>query len=324
VSSAHSLVEIPENPIPPGAESLYLAAPSDGLRLRCAYWRVAKPRGTILLLHGRTEFIEKYFETISDLVLRDFNVVTMDWRGQGLSGRMLEDRRRGHIRDFAQYRDDLQFVVETLVKRRLPGPLGVVAHSMGGGITLDALGAGVLRPDFCVLSAPMAAINPGMPEVLVKGLARTAVALGMAGGFAFGQAGSRTLGEGFEVNKCTTDRARFDRTQAVLMAEPKLEVAGLTWGWLNAAFALTDRVTRTEHVQRIVCPLTIVSAGREALVDNDAHRLIKKHRPATDLVTVSEALHELMMEADPVRAQFLAAFDKAADAALSEGKVLGM
>ena len=102
------LVATPDNPIPPGAivESLHAV---DGLRLRAARWTPSRRvRGTVALFPGRAEFIEKYFETIGQLLDRGFSVAALDWRGQGLSERALSDRRKGYVRDFSEYDTDLE------------------------------------------------------------------------------------------------------------------------------------------------------------------------------------------------------------------------
>ncbi len=67
-----------------------------GATLRAARFDAAPDvpaRGTCILLNGQTEFIEKYFEVIDELRGRGFAVATMDWRGQGGSGRMTQDSR---------------------------------------------------------------------------------------------------------------------------------------------------------------------------------------------------------------------------------------
>ena len=71
------------NPIPHDAHAGTTATP-DGALLRHAYWRTVKPpcKGTVVLLHGRAEFIEKYFETVTHLREAGFDVCTFDWRGQ--------------------------------------------------------------------------------------------------------------------------------------------------------------------------------------------------------------------------------------------------
>jgi pimeloyl-ACP methyl ester carboxylesterase len=82
------LVNLPSNPMPEGGRAGYFQT-YDNVRLRYAIWpKSAEHRGTICLVQGRTEFIEKYFETIADFRARGFAVATFDWRGQGGSERM--------------------------------------------------------------------------------------------------------------------------------------------------------------------------------------------------------------------------------------------
>src|SRR4051794_4241814 len=87
----------PANPAPPGGVVEWLAEAS-GVKIRTARWILPArdARGTVVLAQGRTEFIEKYHEVIRELIARKFSVVTFDWRGQGLSSRALEDKRKGH------------------------------------------------------------------------------------------------------------------------------------------------------------------------------------------------------------------------------------
>ncbi|RMF09051.1 MAG: hypothetical protein D6773_02080, partial [Alphaproteobacteria bacterium] len=85
---------------PPGGHIDYFEA-DDGLAIRFGLWR---PRGvvqgTMLVVHGRTEFIEKYYETIHDCLDRSLAVATFDWRGQGLSGRGTADPYKDHQDSF--------------------------------------------------------------------------------------------------------------------------------------------------------------------------------------------------------------------------------
>lgn len=90
---------------------------SDGIRLRVARW---KPEGgglygTVCVFPGRTEKIEKYFETVRDLLDRGFAVVALDWRGQGGSQRLLANPMKGHIKDFADYQLDLDALLSQAV-----------------------------------------------------------------------------------------------------------------------------------------------------------------------------------------------------------------
>ena len=102
----------------------------DGLRLRAARWP-GGPRGTVLLLNGRTEFIEKYLEPVAELQSRGFAVWSLDWRGQGLSSRLLADPVPGHAVRFTDHLDD--HLLDELVLPDAGGrPLVLLAHSAPG------------------------------------------------------------------------------------------------------------------------------------------------------------------------------------------------
>src|SRR5215813_15158089 len=87
------LVSIPANPVPDGA-TVGTVKTSDGALLRFARFDPpAGRKGTLVVLQGRAEFIEKYFEVVHDARKRGFAVAMVDWRGQGLSERALSNAR---------------------------------------------------------------------------------------------------------------------------------------------------------------------------------------------------------------------------------------
>ena len=127
------LVSIPANPVPDDVVAGAIKTP-DGVNLRFARWAPPPGRkGTVVVLQGRAEFIEKYFETVRDLRARGFAVATFDWRGQGLSDRALSDRHKGYVRNFSNYITDLEAMMEQVVLPDCPPPIFALAHSMGGG-----------------------------------------------------------------------------------------------------------------------------------------------------------------------------------------------
>ncbi|MDX5351429.1 MAG: alpha/beta hydrolase, partial [Paracoccaceae bacterium] len=140
---------------PPGAVSVWVRA--GGTRLRLAWWQ-AGGQGTVLLLPGRTECVEKYGRAAGDLVARGFSVITIDWRGQGLADRALPDPLVGHVGDFAEYQQDLDAMIATARQAGLPEPFFLLAHSMGGCIGLRGLMRG-LPVKAAVFSAPMWGIS---------------------------------------------------------------------------------------------------------------------------------------------------------------------
>src|SRR6185437_12354758 len=177
------LVSIPANPVPDNAVAGSIKTP-DGVTLR--YVRFAPPpgrKGTVVLLQGRAEFIEKYFETARDLRARGFAVATFDWRGQGLSDRALGDRQKGYVRDFSQYAVDLDAIMEQVVLPDCPPPYFALGHSMGGAVAIRACHSGSRWFERVVLSAPMVALPTGKLSAVAGPLARFMRLIGRGGAY---------------------------------------------------------------------------------------------------------------------------------------------
>ena len=123
---------------PEGGRAFWVTA-ADGVRLRLGLWTHPGAQGTVLLLPGRTEYVEKYGRAAGDLRARGFATVVIDWRGQGLADRPLDDPMSGHVGDFAEYQLDFDAMVGFARAQGLPEPYYLMAHSMGGCIGLRAL-----------------------------------------------------------------------------------------------------------------------------------------------------------------------------------------
>lgn len=112
---------------------------SDGVRLRIAHAPDNQRKGTVFLLPGRTEYIEKYGHTAHDFVGAGFDVLSIDWRNQGLSDRLAPDAMVGHVDRFADFQKDWAAMRSFAAQNDLPKPWYMLAHSMGGCIGLRAL-----------------------------------------------------------------------------------------------------------------------------------------------------------------------------------------
>jgi lysophospholipase len=147
----------------------YWTAP-DGWPVR-RYRLGSGERGRMLVLGGRGDMIEKYLEVIAHWAGEGWAVTTFDWRGQGGSGRLLDDPMTGHIGDFAQWIGDLH-ALEADWQTTGKGPSVMIGHSMGGHLLLRAMVERAVSPDAAVLVAPMLGLNSGpLPTPVARGLA---------------------------------------------------------------------------------------------------------------------------------------------------------
>ena len=300
------LISIPGAPVPAGGEAHWFVG-AGGARLRAALFPAkGTARGGVVLSGGRTEPIEKYFETIEDLTGRGYAVLAHDWRGQGLSHRELADRLAGHADGYQAFLTDYHALLATF-EDRLPKPWFALGHSMGGCLTLLALAQGeAKRFEGAILSAPMLGLRTGgVPLNIARALAGLNVRLGRAGRFARAPGATET----FENNVLTHDRARYERAKAQVAAHPDLGLAGPTWGWLDFAFRATAYLAQGGNLKSVTIPVVIVSAEQDKLVDNDAQRAVVKNLPNGEFINAPGAYHEILMETDTMRNIFLRALD---------------
>jgi lysophospholipase len=303
------LVSIPPNPVPDDVVTGALKT-RDGVTLRFARWAPPPGRkGTVVLLQGRAEFIEKYYATVRDLRARGFAVATFDWRGQGLSDRALSDRRKGHVRNFAEYAVDLEAIMEQVVLPDCPPPIFAIGHSMGAAIGIRACHDGNRWFERMVLSAPMIALPRGQRMLGLAGaLTRCARLVGRGGAYVPG--GSAAAGnENFLGNQLTSDPVRFARNTAILEAAPELGLGAPTIAWVDSALRLMKRFADPSYAATIRQPILLVAAGRDEIVSTPATETFGTNLLAGRHLILPGARHEILQEQDQYRGQFWAAFD---------------
>ena len=303
------LISIPANPVPDEAVTAMLQTP-DGVLIRYARWAPPPGRkGTVCLFQGRAEFIEKYFEVVRDLRTRGFAVATVDWRGQGLSQRLVGDRYRGHVGSFSEYMTDLETFMTEVVLPDCPPPLFALAHSMGGNVLIQAAARGHRWFDRMVLTAPMIQLGPRRLLGLAPGFARVLRMTGRGGAYVPGGGPTVQALRPFLDNPVTSDPVRYARTAAVLEAEPELGLGSPTIAWADSAFRVMSQMRTTTYPARIRQPILIVASGRDQLVSTPAIETFAIHLRAGSHLIVPGAQHEILMEQDIYRNQFWAAFD---------------
>jgi len=305
------LVEVPSNPVPEGARADYFET-GDGIRLRYATFRrtAGESRGTVCLVHGRTEFIEKYFETIADFQARGFCVATFDWRGQGGSQRLIANRRLGYVDTFDDYVTDLSAFHGAILLPDCPPPYYLVGHSMGGLVSLHAGYRDRMMFERIFLSSPM--VGLGQWPLTPTGWARVGELLSYVGlgQMPIGRSADRPASEmKFAGNPVTSDPVRFARTADVLRARPDLEIGAPTVRWSAAAMRAMARVAEDDFPGGIKVPVLMLAAGQDRVVSTAATEQLGLRMRTGRHSIVPSAQHELFMERDAIRAQVLAAFD---------------
>lgn len=304
-----TLVSIPSNPVPENVVSGTIKTP-DGVELRFARWAPpANRKGTVCVFTGRSEQIEKYFETVRDLRDRGFAVAMIDWRGQGHSSRRLRDPRKGYVRDFADFEIDVETFVQQVVLPDCPPPFFALAHSMGGTVMLRVAHAGKRWFDRMVLSAPMIDLPGRTTSFPARTLLKTMRLMGMGGRYVPGGSDRITGLEPFINNPLTSDPVRYARNAAILEEDPTLGLASPTVAWADTAFRAMHTFKGKNYPSEIRQPILMLAASNDAVVSTAAIEEFAYHLRAGSHLVIAGAKHEILQEQDRYRSQFWAAFD---------------
>ncbi|WP_375413973.1 alpha/beta hydrolase [uncultured Bradyrhizobium sp.] len=304
-----TLVSIPANPVPDDVVSGTIKT-RDGAELRFARWAPPPGRkGTVCVFTGRSESIEKYFETVRDLRDRGFAVAMIDWRGQGHSSRHLRNSRKGYVRDFSDFEIDVEAFVQQVVLPDCPPPHFALAHSMGGAVMLRVAHAGKRWFDRIVLSAPMIDLPGRTTSLPARVLLRAMRLAGQGGRYVPGGSDELTGATSFINNPFTSDPVRFARNAAILDEDPTLGLASPTVAWADTAFKAMHGFRASNYPSEIRQPILMMAASHDTIVSTAAIEEFAYHLRAGSHLVIAGSKHEILQEQDRFRAQFWAAFD---------------
>ncbi len=279
----------------------------DGVRIRVGHWPLEGALGTVLLFPGRTEYIEKYGRTAAEFAQRGFACVAIDWRGQGIAERLLEDHAIGHVGLFTDYQHDVRAMMDLVRSLGLPEPYHLLGHSMGGCIGLRSLLEG-LPVASTAFSAPMWGIrmSPSLRPI-AWGISTISRPLGFSSHIAPGQtAETYVLRVEAADNTLTSDPDNFATLQHHLTEHPELALGGPSLHWLNESLREMRSLWRKPS-PKLPC-LTFLGSD-EQIVDPDRITDRMARWADSELIVLPSGRHETLMEAKPIRT---VVFDKSA------------
>lgn len=299
------LYATPGNPLPSNVTAGYFEG-HRGVKLRYGLFRseVSPAAGTVVILPGRNEFIEKYFETIRDLNAMGLWVATFDLRGQGGSKRLTKNPRRGHVHRFRDYERDLEIFLERIVLPDTRMPFFLIGHSTGALIALSAAPRLSNRISRMALLAPYIGFQgQEAPEAVVRPLS----ALLSWTGFGRTPLGKDKSRLPFANNGLTADATRFARNTEIIVTHPELTVGAPTARWVHETLKAGRRVLQQTHLTKITIPTLILAPVLDGVVPYSLQEQLSRNFRAAQLVTITGGRHELLQEKDLYRAQALAA-----------------
>lgn len=302
------IFETPDNPIPERASAGFFVGDRSRKIRYATFGATGRPlKGTVVILTGRNECIEKYYETVRDLSKRGFGVAVFDWRGQGGSQRLRKDPQRGYVERFASYVTDIDRFFSEVVLPDCRAPFYVLAHSTGGLAALAAVPILTNRVRRMVLSAPFLTLDD-MPFSVKNSRRLTGFIKAVGLGWIY-LTGGPWKESPFDGNSVTSDPLRYRRNVAIYQSHPELATGSPTIAWAHAVATASEMVHSAEFRAKIHIPILFVAAGADTVVSTRAIEHYVPRIRSGSIVTIDGARHEILQERDYFREQFFAAFD---------------
>ena len=294
-------LELDNYKTPKGIKTIYLPM-IDGKKIRIAYWhnlfKEQNSKGTILLQQGHNEFIEKYYETIQEFLDRNFSVVCFDWRGQGMSDKMIDDSKKQFIEDFNIHEEDLKFIIKQFIAKTLPYPIIGVGHSMGGCILLSSLKKNENIFQKLILSAPMLGFKNEkflMPFISLTSLLQNKEK------YMIGSKPNMGKETPFKENDLTNDESRYLRTQRLVRMKPEIRLWGITNAWSKAVKKRLLYIREKDWAENIETDILFINSLDDEVVSSNHIIDTSKRLKNSKLINFEACKHEIFMEKDQYR-----------------------
>ncbi|MEG3178604.1 alpha/beta hydrolase [Sphingomonas sp. RB3P16] len=299
--------------IPAAARITRWTAP-DGWTLRRFDWPAqGTPRGRMLFQGGRGDVFEKYLEAFAHWQAQGWSITSLDWRGQGGSGRVSANAHVGDIADFQIYIDDIRAFWADWTAEGPAGsdsPLVVQGHSMGGHLMLRALVEGAVQPDAAVLVAPMLGLHSPLGAALGERVAGLLAGLGDPARPAW-RGNERPATTETRQSLLTHDQNRYEDELFWQASKPELLMGPPSWRWVAKAFTSTRRLREDPRLATLAVPLLLLVADHDKLVSPKAALRVAAKLPDAQVVRFgAESAHEILREADGVRNRALGEIDR--------------
>ncbi len=238
----------------------------DGLNIFYRNYLVENPLGSIVIVHGFTEYCKKYTELAWYFINRGYNVFTYDHRGHGLSDRQVDGYVLAHANSFEDYVKDLEtFVEEIVVKQGGRENINIFSHSMGGSVTalyLMKCGSTISR---ALLSSPMVypfTANCPIPILKIM-LKQQAVKYGWDARFKY--ASDFNPNHPFDKSH-DTSYPRFRHNLDVRLSDVRYQTSASTNRWMYEAVTVGKKMLCKRNLKKIKAKVLVISSGEDTVV----------------------------------------------------------
>jgi lysophospholipase len=265
----------------------------DKTKIYYEYYLCQGSKASIVIVHGLSEFINKFYEFIYYCLNQGFNVFIYDQRCHGLSGRLTDQIDLLHVDDFSDYVKDLSQFVEQIVIKTEDKPIYIYSQSMGGAETALYLANPHKNVKKAVLAVPM--FQPVVDVVPYK-IARGGVRIAR---HFYGKKTKFLLSRDFnpevEYNQSQgTSKARFEHNMKMRIENPNYQSTPMSFGWVHNSLIVKNRIFKSKVINNIKTPSLLITAKQDTVVENAPHYSFAEKCKICKLIELENANHALL------------------------------
>lgn len=236
-----------------------------------------------------------------------FDVWVLDFRGQGKSDRLVNNKQMVHINSFDDYIKDAEALVLNAEINSQNKKKFLYAHSMGGFVALSLIKKHQNIFEAAVLESPMITIcTAPIPFFLAEPFASLMVnVFGRGKNYCFDKSDYDAQKETFEQNRNSREENIFNEYLYVPEADKEITPIGPSWGWAYAALTATRKLkVDLEKLHALKTSVFIGSAGDDRVLNIEfdtqvAQAYNAKHQRYDD------SWHSLLHDSLETREKFL-------------------
>lgn len=250
----------------------------------------------LVIVNGRSENLSKWSEVAWDFFQQGFDILMLDHRGQGFSGRLLADKQKGYVDEFRYYADDLDGVIKQVTAQTPYATQYLLAHSMGSLIASQYLANYDHFIKKAVLCAPFWGVPTAHP-VRDRLLVNIMMVLGQGQRYVAGQGAYQARNP--QENDLSHSAERVAWQDKLVQQNPALALGGATYRWLHLCWQHILELPTL--LQRIEIPVLVLQAAEDSIVNNDDVPELMGYLQKGQHQLVAGAKHEILFETDDIR-----------------------
>ncbi len=297
--------EFTEKQIEPWIEKEFITGKFESFdSTKIAYYYAVNPdeKASVVMSHGYCEFFPKYYELAYIFYNMGYSVFFVEHRGYGFSDRVVPELDHVYVKSYDQYVEDFREYMDQIVKKQSKTKTYVLfAHSMGGCIASLFLEKYHDYFKCAVLSSPMhkmvlGSFKPWQVE-LISGIMK------LTGNERKIVPGQREF-DGINVweKSSSLSKARYDYQFDKRLSVPEYTTYAGTYAWTRASLHGSKKCLK--DASNVTTPILLCEAGKDALVDNEGHRIFVERTGTTTYKIYPESKHELFNATPDIRNEY--------------------